>query len=171
MKTCFHFLLAASMLALIGCDEAHVKTPASEMTPATSGATDTSRLDDMAKFAPNSAAFVERVKRYYEALQKKDWPTTYDMRTAQFKQDVTREFYLAEMADAGKRWNLDSYKVLGVQQFGGEAAEIIFEFKESGNLSYSGAWWKNVGGTWVCVEPGLSQALLHSMRVPDWVKD
>lgn len=171
MKTCLHFLLAASMFALVGCDEAHVKTPASEMTPATSGATDTSRLDDMAKFDPNSAAFVERVKRYYEALQKKDWPITYDMRTAQFKQDVTREFYLAEMTDAGKRWNLDSYKVLGVQQFGGEAAEIIFEFKESGNLSYSSAWWKNVGGTWVCVEPGLSQALLHSMRVPDWVKD
>jgi hypothetical protein len=171
MKTCLHFLFAASIFALVGCNEAHFKTPVSEVTHTTSEATDTSRLDDIAKFVPNSAEFVRRVKLYYEALQKKDWPTTYNMRTAQFKQDVTKEYYLKEMADDGKRWNLDSYRVLGVHQFGNEAAEIIFEFRESGSLSYSSAWWKNKDGTWVCDEPGLSEGLLRSTRVPDWIKD
>ena len=156
---------------MVGCDKGHFETPVSEITHTTSETNDTSRLDDMAKFVPNSAEFVGRVKSYYGALQKNDWPITYDMRTAQFKQDVTRESYLEAMAGGEKRWHLDSYRVLGVHQFGDEAAEIIFEFRESGSLSYSSAWWKNVGGTWVCDEPGLSEVFLRSTRVPDWVKD
>jgi len=172
MKTFFSFLLVASVLGLVGCGQGHFNTPVSEISHTTSEATDTSRLDDIARFTPNSTEFVGRVKLYYGALQKKDWPTTYDMRTAQFKQDVTRQYYLKEMAEDGKTWNLDSYRVLGVHQFGDEAAEIIIEFREAGSLSYSCAWWKNQGGTWVCDEPGLSGlAFLHSMRVPDWIKD
>lgn len=131
----------------------------------------------MAQNDPKSAEFAARVKQFYQALQKKDWPTTYAMRTVNFKRDVTKDIYLNLTADDGKNWNLDSYKVLGVDRFGDshgnfEAAQIIMEFNESGGLSYKCAWWKNEGGTWVCDEPGISGlSMLHSTRVPDWVKD
>jgi len=162
MKTYCRFILLASILALAGC------SPAAETN---APANDTWRLDDMARGQPHAADFVARVKLYYQSLEKKDWPTSYDMRTANFKQDVTKDYYLKDMADS--RENLTSYKVLGVHSYGDTngndtAAEIIMEFHEGGMVSYSCARWIKRGGVWMCDEPGLS-GLLHSTRVPDWI--
>jgi len=129
----------------------------------------------MAQRDPQSAEFAERVKLFYQALQKRDWPTTYDMRTANFKHDVTKEYYLKQMADEGKRWSLNSYKVLNINEHvdtnGIYAAQIIMEFKEGGLTSYQCALWEKESGTWACDEPGLSGlGLLHSTRPPYWDK-
>ncbi len=95
---------------------------------------------------------------FYQAVEKQDWPTSYDMRTAAFKQLVTTENYLKQMADGGKV--LDSYKVLHRQLYsmnGDEvAAELIMEFYSRGVHSYSCARWIKRGGKWMCDEPGLS---------------
>jgi hypothetical protein len=108
------------------------------------------------------------VKRFYQAVEDRDWPTSYDMRTADFKGDVTRDLYLGKMAKDGQR--LNSYKVLSVQTFadgaGYKAAQIMMEFDHGS--SYGCARWKKVVGVWLCEEPGLS-ALLTSTRIPDWV--
>ena len=145
MKTIFSSLLAASVLALAGCGPA---------TGSDSPANDTSQLDEMAKTDPQSAEFVGRVKLFYQALEKKDWPTSYDMRTATFKHDVTREYYLRQMAEGGQA--LDSYKVLSGHMYGGTnhdltAAELIMEFNPGGGgvHSYSCARWIKRGGNWM----------------------
>jgi hypothetical protein len=125
----------------------------------------------MARSDAKAAEFAQKVELYYQALEKKDWPTSYDMRTANFKQDVTRELYLKQMADYGK--SLHSYKVLNVRLYGGTdgdytAAEIIMEFNEGGMVSYRCARWIKRGGIWTCDEPGLG-GLLTSTRIPDWI--
>lgn len=163
MKTFFGFILAASILTLVGC------TPAAKTT---TSANDTSRLDSMAQHDAQSAEFAQKVELYYQAIEKKDWPTTYDMRTSNFKQDVTRDLYLKQMTDSGE--NLTSYKVLNVRMYSSAsgddtAAELIMEFNEAGMVSYSCARWIKRDGNWLCDEPGLSAALLTSLRIPDWV--
>jgi hypothetical protein len=162
MKIYFSSILAASVFALAGC------SPAAETNAPTN---DTSRLDSMARNDTKSAEFAKIVESYYLSLQKKDWPTSYDMRTANFKQDVTRDLYLKQMADSEE--NLTSYKVLNVRLYSGTngdytAAEIIMEFNEGGMVSYSCARWIKRGGIWTCDEPGLS-GLLTSTRIPDWI--
>jgi hypothetical protein len=130
----------------------------------------------MATIDKESAEFARRVKLFYQALQKKDWPTTYDMRTANFKQDVIREYYLKQMADEGRGWSLDNYKVLSIRRYGDTnglyAAQIIMQFSEAASdPSYQCALWQKEGGTWVCDEPGLSGlGLLRSTRPPYWDK-
>jgi len=157
-----NFIFLAFVLAFAGC------RPAAETnTPAN----DTSRVDAAAQNDKPSADFVQRVKLYYESVQKRDWALSYDMRTDAFKQDVTRDVYLKEMYDSGE--NLTWYKVLNVHLFGGApgdltAAEIIMEFNEGGTVSYSYTRWVRRGGNWACAEPGLS-GLLRSMRMPDWI--
>ena len=161
MKTYYRSILLASILALAGCSPAAwTNAPAN----------DTRRLDDMARTRPKAADFVARVKLYYQSLEKKDWPTSYDMRTASFKHDVTRDYYLKEMAK--DRETLTSYKVLGVRSYedtSGDdmAAEIIMEFHQGGMVSHSCARWIKRGGVWICDEPGLN-GLLTSTRIPDW---
>jgi hypothetical protein len=118
-----------------------------------------------------SAEFVHSVEQYYQAIEKKDWPTTYDMRTSDFKQDVTRSVYLKQMADSGE--TLTSYKVLHVLTYAGPsgnytAGEMIMEFNEDGMVSYGSARWISRDGKWLCEEPGLS-GVLTSIRVPCWV--
>ena len=162
MKTYCRFILSAFVLVLAGCNPAAVTNAPPN---------DTSRLDSMARSDAKSADFAQRVELYYQSIQKKDWPTSYDMRTANFKQDVTRDVYLKQMADSGE--NLTSYKVLNVRLFGGTngdytAAEIIMEFNEGGMVSYSCARWIKRGGNWTCDEPGLS-GFLTSTRIPDWI--
>jgi hypothetical protein len=162
MKTYCRFILLASILALAGC------SPAAETN---APANDTSRLDSMARRDKTSAEFAQRVELYYQSLQKRDWPTSYDMRTPEFKYDVSRDLYLKQMADSGE--NLTSYKILNVRLYSDEkggdtAAEIIMEFHEGGMLSYSCARWIKRGGIWMCDEPGLS-GLLTSTRIPDWI--
>jgi hypothetical protein len=127
----------------------------------------------MAQDDQHSAEFVARVKHFYQALQKKDWPTSYDIRTADYKRDVTRDFYLKQMANDGKQWNLNSYKVLNIKRYGDArgdftAVQMIMEFSETGTHSYNISLWKKEGGSWQCEEPGLDgPVLLRSMRVPD----
>ena len=162
MKMFHNFMLAACVLTLFGC------TPAAGTNATTN---DTWRLDEMSRRDKPSADFAHSVERYYEAIEKQDWPTTYDMRTSDFKQDVTRIVYLQQMAD--DREHLTSYKVLNVRTYAGmsggyTAAEIIMEFHEGGMVSYSSARWKMRDGKWLCEEPGLS-GFLTSTRVPDWV--
>ena len=162
MKIYFSSILAASVFALAGC------SPAAETN---TSANDTSRLDSMAQRDQKSAEFTKAVELYYQSLQKKDWPTSYDMRTVEFKYDVSKDLYLKQMADSGE--NLTSYKVLGIRLYGdasgdNTAAEIIMEFHESGMVSYSCARWIKRGGVWMCDEPGLS-GLLTSTRIPDWI--
>ena len=166
MKTYYRFILLAFILVLAGC------SPAAETNAPVN---DTSRLDSMARQDTKSAEFAQRVELYYQSLQKKDWPTSYDMRTANFKQDTTKEYYLQQMADEGKKWSLVSYKVLNIDMHGDTngiyAAQIIMEFKEGGLHSYQCALWERESGTWVCDEPGLSGlGLLHSTRAPYWDK-
>jgi hypothetical protein len=162
MKTNCSFILLAAILAVVGCSpDAETNAPAN----------DTSRLDSMAQIDQKHAEFAKAVELYYQSLQKKDWPTSYDMRTATFKQDVTREVYLKKMADDGKR--LTSYKILNVRLYSDEsgndtAGEIIMEFNEAGIDSYGSARWIKQGGNWMCDEPGLS-GLLQSLRAPDWM--
>ena len=161
MKTFFSFILAASVVALTGC------TPAGETN---SVANDTGRLDDMAGHNTQSAEFAHSVEQYYQAIEKKDWPTAYDMRTSDFKQDVTRSVYLKHMADSGE--TLTSYKVLNVLTYAGPsgsytAGQIIMEFNEDGMVSYGCARWISQDGKWRCEEPGLSGLL--TIRVPCWV--
>jgi hypothetical protein len=162
MKTYCRWMFLASILAFASC------SPAAETnTPVN----DTSRLDDMSKGDQKCSQFAQKVELYYQALQKKDWPTSYDMRTADFKQDVNKALYLKQMADG--RENLTSYKVLNVHLFGGmdgnyTAAEMIMEFTEGRMVSYSCARWIRRGGNWMCDEPGLS-GLLTSTRIPDWI--
>ena len=159
-KTYFSSLLAASVLALAGC------RPATGSPPPLN---DTSWLKDMAHSDQKSAEFAGKVELFYQAVEKQDWPTSYDMRTATFKQLVTRENYLKQIADGGKV--LDSYKVLNDHRysFNGDdvAAELIMEFYSRGIRSYSCARWVKRGGKWMCDEPGLS-GLLISLSPPDW---
>jgi hypothetical protein len=162
MKIYFGSILAAFVFALAGC------SPAAETN---SPVKDTSRLDDIANNQPQAADFVARVKLYYQSLEKKDWPTSYDMRTVEFKYDVSRDLYLKQMADSGE--TLTSYKVLGIRLYGDAsgdniAAEIIMEFHEGGMVSYNCARWIKRNGIWMCDEPGLS-GLLTSTRIPDWI--
>jgi hypothetical protein len=162
MKTFHSFMLAACVFSVFGC------APAVGTTTTTN---DTWRLDEMARRDTPSAEFAHSVERYYEAIETKDWPTIYDMRTSDFKQDVTRSVYLQQMADSGE--HLTSYKVLGVRSYGDSsggdtAAEIIIEFHEGGMVTYSCARWIKRGGVWMCEEPGLS-GVLTSLRIPDWV--
>lgn len=104
----YRFILLAFVLTFAVC------SPAAQTNVTVN---DTSRLDSMAQRNQKSADFVTRVKLYYQALETKDWPTSYDMRTAEFKDDVTRNLYLKQMADSGE--NLTSYKVLNIHLYGG----------------------------------------------------
>jgi hypothetical protein len=177
-----YFCGVVSLLFICLCVFATLKQPhkykafAETSTVSNFPANDTSSLDDLVRDDPRSAEFVARVKLFYQSLQKKDWPTSYDMRTANFKKDVTKDFYLKQMADEGKTWNLNSYKVLNTQQFGnaqGEitATRIIMEFSETGTHSYNLSSWKKEGVSWQCEDPGLDGlTLLHSTRVPDGVE-
>jgi hypothetical protein len=118
-----------------------------------------------------AAEFAQKVELYYGAVEKKDWATTYDMRTSAFKHDVTRDLYLRQISDAGE--NLRSYKVLNVRMYGGitggyTAAELIMEFHEGGIDSYDCSRWIMRDGNWMCDEPGLIGAFLSSTRIPDW---
>jgi hypothetical protein len=157
MKTVIYCMLGASIL--VGCGRVVVRTPASD---------DTYRLDQCRQQAPE---FVDSVKKFYRAVQDKDWATSYDMRTATFKQDVTRNYYLEQMAKDNP--HLNSYKVLSVQMFGDvsgiDAAELIIEVNHG--VSYDCARWKKVEGVWLCDEPGLGglDGSLRSLRIPDWV--
>jgi hypothetical protein len=154
MKTVICCILGASIL--VGCGRVVVRTPESD---------DTYRLDQCRQQAPE---FVDSVKKFYRALQDGDWPTSYDMRTSTFKQDVPRDLYLKQMAKDNPR--LNRYKVLNVHMFGDaagvSAAEIIIAFDQG--ASYASARWKKVNGVWLCEEPGLSGYLM-SLRIPDWV--
>jgi hypothetical protein len=157
MKTAIYWIFGALILAGCGC--VVVRTPGSD---------DTSRLDTLRQQAPD---LVDSVKKFYRAVQERDWPTTYDMRTSTFKQDVTRQYYLEELAKG--LWCLRTYRVLHVQSYsdggGCHAAEIIMDFDHG--ASYGCARWKKVNGVWLCDEPGLGgqNGMLQSLRVPDWV--
>jgi len=159
-------ILVASVLMIVGCKPA---------TTSNSPRNDTWRLDSMAQRDSQSADFARRVEVYYQALQKKDWPTSYDMRTANYKQLVTEDTYLRQITEE-KGWNLDSYKILNVAIFGDKsgdhAAQLIIETSENGSVYYNCAVWKYVGGIWLCEEPGIdNNDILHSMTPPDWYKN
>ncbi len=161
MKTNLSFFLAASLLALAYSLRAMPSPPSLN---------NASWVKDMAYQGQKSAEFAGKVELFYQAIEKKDWPTSYDMRTATFKQLVMREHYLKEMGNGGKI--LDSYKVLGGRMYGSTtgdftAAELIMEFYSHGTHSYSCARWIKRDGKWMCDEPGLS-GLLMSLRPPDW---
>jgi hypothetical protein len=163
MKTYCRIIFLASVLAFARCSlAAQTNSPTN----------DTERLDDMAQNEPQSADFVARVKLYYQSIEKKDWPTSYDMRAADFKHDVARDLYLKTMADSKE--NLISYKVLDVGLYSNEkgtntAAELIMEFHEGEVVLYGCARWIKQGGIWVCDESGLKKSLLKSQRMPDWI--
>lgn len=153
MRTVICCVLGAVLL--IGCGRVEVRPRQSD---------DGSGLERLQPQAPD---LVESVKKFYQALQAKDWATTYDMRTATFKQDVIRGDYLAQLAKENPR--LSSYRVLGVEFFqspnGGSAAELIMDFDHG--ASYRCARWKKVNGSWLCDDPGLG-GFLRSLRIPDW---
>jgi hypothetical protein len=70
----------------------------------------------------------------------------YDMRTANFKKDVSKDLYLKQMADDGRNWSLKSYKVLNIHQFEDVQGDItsvqmIMEFNETGTHSYNFSLW------------------------------
>lgn len=162
MKTEFSSLLAASILAFAGCGPAAASDSPVEQT---------SWQKDMAHIDKKSAEFAGQVELFYQAIEKEDWPTSYDMRTADFKQMVTREHYLKQMANGGSV--LNSHKVLSSRRYGmngdDTAAEVIIEFNPGGGgvHSYSCARWIKRNGKWMCDEPGLS-GLLISFSPPDW---
>jgi hypothetical protein len=162
VKTKISSLLAASILALAGCSSA-----AASDSPVKK----TSWQKDMAHIDQKSAEFAEKVELFYQALEKRDWPTSYDMRTAAFKQMVTREHYLKQMTEGGKV--LDNHKVLSSHTYSmngdDTAAEVIIEFNPGGGgvHSYNCARWIKRDGKWMCDEPGLS-GLLISLSPPDW---
>jgi len=168
MKAHSVFLLAALVLLVDSCD------PNTMTSQVPDDSTNTTwRLDEMARRDPKTTEFVHSVEVFYQAIEKQDWPTTYEMRVPEFKQDVTRDYYLKQMAEDGKSWRLNSYKVLDVITFAGptgdsQAAQIIMQFNEGGSVSYNCARWKQRFGKWMCDEPGLS-GLLTSTRIPDWI--
>ena len=168
MKTYIVSVLAIFVLALGGCNPPEVTN---------SPKNNTWRLDETAKNGTQQAAFVDSVKRFYQALQDKDWPTTYDMRFSDFKHDVPWAIYLKQVADGGRGWTLDSFKVLNLEMFGDTngnyyAAQMIMEFTEVGKVSYGAAWWRNEGGKWFCEETGASGlAWLRSTRPPPWLNN
>ena len=142
MKPQSVFVFLTLVLLDVGCGP-HAITS----SVAGDSANDTWRLDTMAQRDSKAAQFADSVKKFYRAIEEQDWSTTYDMRVAEFKQDVSRDDYLKQMAEDGKRWHLDSYKVLNVTTFAGptgddQAAEIIMQFNEDGSVSYASARWK-----------------------------
>ena len=162
MKSHLAYIIGVFLLVLCGCGRA------SEAGMSTN---DTLRLDEMAHEDTEHAEFAQKVKLYYAALEHKDWPTSYDMRTPAFKYDVSKDLYCKQRSDDVEV--LASYKVLNVRMYGDStgnfsAAEIIMEFDESGNITYSCARWIRRGGVWMCDEPGLNGVLLTSTRIPDW---
>ena len=162
MKIFYSSIFSVSLFMLVGC------TPAAGVSVTTN---DTWRLDSVAKHDAQSEDFAKRFKQYYKAIENEDWPTTYDLRGSNFKQDVTRSVYLKTMKDSGE--HLTRYQVLNVRMYAGmgggyTAAEIIMKFNEAGMISYSCARWVRRGGVWLCEEPGLS-GFLTSTRIPDWV--
>jgi hypothetical protein len=125
----------------------------------------------MAKTDPTFKQFAETVKRFYQALKDKDWAATYQMRTKEFRYDVSRELYLTSMSRDGKNWALDDYKILGIVSYGGSngytAVRLIMEFNEGGMISYNAVWWKKDGTSWFCDHAGPSKlALFNSTRIP-----
>lgn len=162
MKANFSSLLAASVLVLAGCGPA---------TTSDSPVKETTWQKDMAHIDQKSAEFAGKVELFYQAIEKKDWPTSYEMRTAAFKKMVTRENYLKQMANGRKV--LDSHKVLSSNRYSmngdDTAAEVIMEFNPggSGAHSFRCARWIKRNGNWMCEEPGLS-GLLTSFSPPDW---
>jgi hypothetical protein len=135
---------------------------------------DTSRLDLTAQYKPKAADFVRRVKAFYGALENRDWSSSYEMRVAEFKHDVSKDFYLQTLKEQGQGWHLKHYQVLNVCMYSDhengdyEAAELIIR-SDDGAISYGSSRWKRRGGVWLCDEPGLSGPLQHSMQIPDWV--
>jgi hypothetical protein len=167
MKSCVILLVTCTFLAVVGCGPS-----GNESASLSISTNDTSRLDNLVRENTNASDFVHRFKVYYNAIEKQDWPTTYDMRVDEFRHDVTREFYLKEMSEYGKHWRLKSYKVVELGMFGGtnsnyDGAALIVQFKENRTLSDSNVRWRKQGGIWLCDEPGLDDALLHSTRISD----
>ncbi|HZI32858.1 MAG TPA: hypothetical protein VFF11_10990 [Candidatus Binatia bacterium] len=167
MKSCIILLAAGAFIAVVGC-----RPSGNESSSLGVSTNDTSHLDSLAHENPKASDFVHRFKTYYSAIEKQDWPTTYDMRVDEFKHDVTRDFYLKEMAEYGKNWRLRSYKVIELEMSGGtngnfDGAALIVQFKENRMVNYSTVRWKKQRGVWLCDEPGLSDALLHSTRISD----
>jgi hypothetical protein len=141
-------------------------------------AADTSRLDHLAERHTEFADLAKAVRQYYQALQEKDWLTSYEMRTADFKHDVSKDLYLSSVAKDGGRWLLRSYRILNTHIYGkagsnhDSAALLVMHFTESHGESYNIALWKYEGGSWLCEEPGLSELpLLRSARVPGCFTD
>jgi hypothetical protein len=161
-------VLTVLVIVLAGCNP-----------PAATNASknDTWRLDETAKQGAQEAVFVDSVKQFYQALQNKDWPTTYDMRFSDYKHDVSRTNYLKLAAGEGRGWSLDSYRVLNLEIFGntnGEiyASQIIMEFNEAGTTYYGAAWWRKEGGKWSCQDSGAGgPAWLRSIRPPPWLNE
>ena len=87
----------------------------------------------MAGHNAQSAEFAHSVEQYYQAAEKKDWPTAYHMRTSDFKQDVTRSVYLKQMADSGE--TLTSYKV----------CNILAYADQSGSIQQARLLWRSTG--------------------------
>ena len=108
-------------------------------------------------------------KKFFVALQTKDWITTYEMRYASFRQLVTKEKYLSSMNEEGKTWNLDYYEILNLAEFTNPSGEIkirlIMKFVENGITSYNVVWWKKEGMAWHCEEAGPSSLSLFPQMV------
>jgi hypothetical protein len=129
-------------------------------------------LDSAAEGNPSYSEFETEVKKFYAALQAKDWPTTYEMRTAPFKQDVTQQFYFDSMNKEGKAWSLDTYEVLNIVEFTTPSGEtkirLIMKFVENGSTSYNVVWWKKEGQAWYCEEAGPTRlSLFTATRMPE----
>ena len=164
-----HSMKSASILLFI-CT-AFVVVGVASISSAADETNDTSRLDWTVQDNPKAADFVRRVKAFYGALENQDWSTSYDMRTAEFKYDVSKDLYLQTLK--GNAWHLKSYQILNVCMYSDtsgnyQAAELIIRSND-GAVSYNSSRWKIRSGIWLCVEPGLSGPLQRGIRIPDWV--
>ena len=145
-------LLIGVTVVLCGCQR-KVETPKTEGTW---------RLDALRRSDPSSTALADTVKKFYAALQARDWRMTYDLRTTPFRHDVSWDLYQSEMQREGASWSLDHYEILDIHLFGDSSARLIMSFDEGGLRTYNAVWWKKEKGQWKCEEAGPHKISLFS---------
>jgi hypothetical protein len=132
---------------------------------------ETLKLDSMVQSQPEFGEFGLVFREFYTALKNKDWETTYDFRTRDFRHDISRELYLASMRKDSAHWKLSSYKVLDVAAYDNSAVRLIMEFDEDGLKTHNVIWWKKEDGHWRCQEAGPhGLPFFHATRSPSEIQ-
>ena len=117
------------------------------------------KLDAWARRDPSRQEFVNTVKEFYAALERKDWEAAYKYRTKEFKHDCRLPFYLKSAQRGEKGWSLKRYEVLEVNTYPSvniPSVRLIMKFQEGGLTYHNVVWWRKEDEGWRCPDAGPS---------------